>query len=179
MKTTMTIIAAIAVLASCSPIYTDFDWDPDANFASYKTYKWLEIEDTRNATAAGAISDLEARRVRADVDAELAAKGLSKVDEDPDLLVAFYTGAQRVTEVNKTMYGAGDIWAGARVGGGTASVKDVNQGMLVIDLVDAKQEQLVWQGIAENAKEAGASQESINATIDKAIKKLFEKYPPK
>jgi hypothetical protein len=59
------------------------------------------------------------------------------------------------------------------------STTDVTEGSIIIDLVDGRTMELVWRGMAENAHRDDTSQQKLNETIDKAIKKVFEKYPPK
>ena len=83
-----------------------------------------------------------------------------------------------MTEIQQNAYGAGDGWANARVGG-SVSTRDVTEGTIIIDLVDGATNELVWRGTAENAHRDDTAQEKLNETIDKAIQKVFEKYPPK
>ena len=47
------------------------DYDHSANFSQYKTYSWLKVQ---------AGDSLWAERIQQDVDAQLAAKGWTKVD---------------------------------------------------------------------------------------------------
>jgi hypothetical protein len=49
----------------------------------------------------------------------------------------------------------------------------------MVDLFDRRQQQLVWRGIAENARRADAPPEQVDDTIEKAIVKIFKEYPPK
>ncbi|MGA7460477.1 MAG: DUF4136 domain-containing protein, partial [Candidatus Korobacteraceae bacterium] len=58
---------------------THINFDKSTNFASYKTYMW---EKSPNP----AQGDWD-QRVIADVDKQLQAKGLTKVDSNPDLWV--------------------------------------------------------------------------------------------
>jgi hypothetical protein len=172
-------LAAI-LLVGCNPIYVDRDYDTSVDFSRYKTFSWMEVPDAdpQNAAEARLTSSLEARRVRSGIARELTAKGYQKLDEGGDLLVVFYLGADQYTEFKQSAYTLGDVWAGSRVGGGVTGT-DVTQGTLIIDLVDSSQRELVWRGTAENAHRDDTSQEKLNETLDKAIKKLFEKYPPK
>ena len=52
------------------------------------------------------------------------------------------------------------------------------QGTLVIDLVDRRTKKLVWRGTAQAALSETPSKAEREATIDEAVKKMFEKFPP-
>jgi hypothetical protein len=173
-----TISITVILFVGCSPIYTSHDYDRGADFASYTTFSWLEIPEVEAQNETQSNPFLH-KRVQDDIDKELAGKGLTKVADAGDLRVIYYVDAQQVTEISARSYGLGDMWVSSRVGAGDATVTDVTQGMIIVDLVDGKTQKLVWRGTAENAREDDASNEQIANTIDKAIKKVFEQYPPK
>jgi hypothetical protein len=167
---------ALVLFTSCNPVYTDIDYDPNAEFLSYHTFSWLEVPsaDPKNATQAREQSPLMAKRIRQGIHNELDKKGVQYIEEGGSLLVIYYLGSQQMTEITKTMYSAGD-----RVGGGGATVRDIDKGTLIVDLIDSSTMELVWRGTAENSQRTDVSQDKINETTDKAIKQLFKKYPPK
>ena len=104
------IAIVVVLLAGCSPIYTNHNFDPNADFASYATFSWMEIPEvqTQNATQE---SPAVNKRIRDDIDKELADKGLAKLDDGGDLLVIYYLNSKQVSDVMKTSYGSGDLWA--------------------------------------------------------------------
>src|SRR4030095_13906798 len=55
---------------------------PGVNWSSYKTYSWGE--------GTPAEDPITAQRIVSDVDSQLSAKGLKKVDKDPDLVVTYH-----------------------------------------------------------------------------------------
>ena len=173
-----TMAAMVVVLVGCSPIYISHDFDPDANFEGYKTFSWMEnpeVEAENNTQSSPFVN----KRIRENIDKELAGKGLARQDNGGDLLVIYYLNGKQVTEIMKTSYGRADLWAQSRVGGGDAIVTDIHEGMIIIDFIDSKLKNLVWRGTAENSMKADASNEEIYNTIDKAIKKVLGEYPPK
>src|SRR5215204_2997668 len=70
------------------------DWDKAVNFAGFKTY------DLAKGTPAA--NPLMADRIVQDVDAQLAAKGLQKVEsaETADLVVLYHAGRDTETRMN-------------------------------------------------------------------------------
>ena len=174
------VTGAVLALAGCNPIYVNHDYDKDADFQSYKTFTWLTLPpDATKATSLKGPSQLEVKRILSNIKAELVAKGITESDKDGDLLVNFYTASQEITEINKNMYTGADLYASAMVGGGGATVTNVTEGTLVIDLIDARTDRLVWRGTAEAAMdESKTTQEDRYDVLDNAIAKVFENYPP-
>ena len=51
-------------------------------------------------------------------------------------------------------------------------------GTLIVDLVDASQKQLVWRGTATKTLDPSSSPEQKQASLQKALDEMFEKFPP-
>ena len=52
-------------------------------------------------------------------------------------------------------------------------------GTLVIDMADAKKNQLVWRGMGVKEVNTQAKPEKRDKSINEAVKKIFKNYPPK
>lgn len=142
------------------------DWDHGiTNFSRYKTYAWTK-------SARPASSPFMDQRIIAAVDAQLAAKGLRKVDSGADLLVTYNAGVKE--ERSATTTGMG----GWRWGGGMGRIDPVveNVGTLVVDLSDGEKKALIWRGTATDTLSDKSDKNSKK--IEKAVEKLFKKYPP-
>ena len=152
--------------ASAQKVNTD--WDHSADFSKYKTYAWIESKNP-------AKSDLTHKRIIENIEKQLAAKGFQKVAENADMLVVYNAGLKEQVSVQGYSYGYGPY----RWGGGTTSLhKYVElQATLVIDMVDAKSQQLVWRAIATDT--VSDNPEKNIKKIEKAAEKAYKKYPPK
>ena len=60
-----------------------FDYDRSANFNAYKTYQWVDYK------AVQVRDELLDQDIKRAVDAQLAGKGLRRVENDGDLLVGY------------------------------------------------------------------------------------------
>src|SRR5690348_14059084 len=61
-----------------------YNFDKDTDFSKFKTYKWVDLKD------AAKLNDLTDKSIKDAIDAELATKGLTKVDDDKaDLYVGY------------------------------------------------------------------------------------------
>ena len=87
------------------------------------------------------------------------------------------------TQVRTDSFGYGwgrwGYWGPYGMGGGaTTTVSQVPVGTLIIDLVDAKAKQLVWQGVGKDTLKPSASPEERDERVGKAMAKIFASFPP-
>jgi hypothetical protein len=152
--------------AFAQKVTTEFDESVD--FSKYRTFA---VRDGRlNSRNAALNSELVRKRIDAEIERSLTAKGLSAVSTGPADLNVFYTlGSARRAEVER--YPAG--WRGL----GTRVVRvPYTEGTLVIDLRDPTTRTLVWRGIATEEKSDALK---LEGKLDDMVRKAFDKYPPK
>ena len=155
------------------------DYDHAADFTKYKTYKWVEVKDSQK------VSQLAAQRITNAMEAQLAQEGLTKTDDNPDVLVDYQVAVTQKTQLTTYGSGGGPGWGyGPRYGYGwggtgisTTTSSTIPVGTLVVDFMDPNRKQLVFRGIAEDT--LSDKPEKNADKIQKAVKKIFEKYPPK
>jgi hypothetical protein len=58
-------------------------------------------------------------------------------------------------------------------------VRDIVVGTLVIDMADAKKNQVVWRGMGVKEIDTTAKPDKRDKSINKAVEKIFKNYPPK
>jgi hypothetical protein len=146
----------------------EIESDQAADFTKFKTFA---IRDARlNSKNPSLNNELIQKRINADIQRSLEAKGLTFVPSGrSDLNVRYTLGAARKVETET--YPAG--WRGW----GTRVVRvPYTEGTLVIDLRDPSTRSLVWRAIAREEKSNAAQ---IEGKLDNMVKKAFDKYPPK
>lgn len=162
------------VLASCSSVRVNTDYDKNADFNQYKTFAFHKTGIDKVE-----ISDLDKRRILNAIDAEMTDKGFTK-SEKPDILINIFTKSRQQVDVNQFNagwgYGWGWGWNPWMWGGNNTSVTTTTEGTLYIDLVDAKKKELIWQGegigvLTQNIKHK-------DERIQEFVKKILAKYPP-
>ena len=143
---------------------------PGTDFSKFHTYKWVAIE---GATQPNQILDAQ---IKASIDSQLAAKGLTKTDGDKaDLLVGYQTSLDQEKQWNAYGMGGGLRWGGM----GTATSSTISVGTLVLDMYDPSIKKLVWTGRVTKTLDPGNNQEKKQKNLDKAMQKLLKNYPPK
>jgi len=163
-------ILALGVLIALSAHAQKIEIESDqtVDFSRFRTFA---IRDGRlNSRNPSLNSDLVRKRLDADIQKYLEAKGLAFIPPGPsDLNIRYTLGSVRKAEVEA--YPAG--WRGW----GTRVVRvPYTEGTLVIDLRDPSTKSLVWRAIAREDKGDAAK---VEGKLDNMVKKAFEKYPPK
>ena len=155
----------IVPTAFAQKIRTEFDEGVD--FTRFKTFA---IRDGRiNSRSPALNSELTKKRVEAEIERALTARGLTKATGRSDLNVSVTFGSN--PRVEREAYPAG--WRGL----GTRVVRvPYTEGTLVIDLRDPTTRSLVWRGIATEEKPNPAK---LSDKLDDMVKKSIAKYPPK
>ena len=121
--------------------------------------------------------------IRRAVDAQLAEKGLTKVDKGGDLLVGYQANVHEEKSINLSGSGTGG-WGGGDPfwGGGFSSVQGQTStipiGTLVVGLYDPARKQLIWRGDASKTVSLKKDPNKNYNNLQKATVKLFKNYPP-
>lgn len=165
-------IAGLALATSGYAQDISYDYDKTTDFTQLKTYAWVRWTNVSD--------ELNHKRIVDALEAQLAAKGLVKVEAsaNPDVLVAYHTSFSKDLEIN----GSASGWGGYRFGPsrtGSARVQEVVIGTLIVDMVNAKTNTIAWRGVAAKELDANASPEKRDKNINKAAEKLFKNYPAK
>lgn len=155
---------------------TSARYDQKANFANYKTFMFSEKSGARNPL----VNEL----IRTAIARELTAKGLTQVDANPDLRVAYLAASGFNLQVADVPFGyAVNPAYDGLVPTATTAMWDVTTGTLVIDLWDNKADRVVFRGTAKDTLERAPSADMagdaklVSKTVNKGIAKIFKKYP--
>jgi Domain of unknown function (DUF4136) len=154
-----------------------YNYDRGANFSAYKTYKWIDIPG-------GAVPDqFIDHDIKRAIDEQLAQKGLTKAEKDPDLYVGYQASLREEKSINLWNtggggpwgWGSGPGWGGSTVQGQTSTIP---VGTLFVDLYDRGKKQLIWRGDASKTLDLKKDPDKNYKNLQKAVAKLFKNYPP-
>jgi len=109
------------------------------------------------------------KKIEDSLRSQLQAKGLTEVQNRPDLVVNFRFGAADKRQVESLPAGR---WGRRR----RVETFRFTEGTLVVNLMDTDGRELVWRGIyRDDESNAG----KISNKLPDDIKKLFSDFPPK
>jgi hypothetical protein len=161
----------MTLLGSALARHIQTDFDHQTNFSQYKTYSWQEIK---------ASNTLWDQRIKDAVNAQLASKGWTQVDNGGDVSIVAIktTKTQRTLQTFYDGMGGGWRWRGmGGFGESTTTEQDYKEGTLVVDMYDSGTKQLVWRGSAEETLSDNA--EKNEKSLDKGVAKMFKSFPPR
>lgn len=156
------------------------DYDRSADFGRYQSFDLMP--GAGRSPTGGDYSTLVAQRIEAAIVREMEARGYRRSNE-PDLLVNFRVTVQNVQRVSTVPTAGPPAYRyryGAYRGWPTYSyetwVREYEEGTLLIDLVDAQRQQLVWEA-AGTGRVTRQKLDNMEATINDAVAALFQQYP--
>lgn len=153
-------------MGSCCSVRVASDYDRNVDFTPYKTYAFY-----KNGIDKVDISDLDKKRILHAIDEVMASKGFSK-SETPDLWVNFFTRTN--DQVNVNQFGLG--WGFGPFYYGNTGVYSTTEGTLFIDLIDAKNKDMIWQG--QGIGNITGDPERKDAMIKEFVSQILSQYPP-
>lgn len=174
---TLSALLMLVVFSSCSSVRVATDYDREANFDNYKTFAFFKPGIDK-----AEINDLDKRRILRAIEAELMAKGYTK-SENPDMLVSIFTKSNQRVDIYNNAWGYG-AWGwggyggwGWRYGWNGNQVSTSTEGVLYIDLINAKKKELIWQGSGTGNIDA-RSVEKKEARIKEFVSEMLMQFPP-
>ena len=170
------LVIFILIFPSCNSVRVVTDYDRSQNFSNLKTYAYLKdgVDKTK-------INDLDKRRILRAIDKNLLEKGFQK-SNNPDLFINIFTKErQEINIYNQNLsrpvggWGWGWGW-GPSLGWNQTSVSRASNGTLYIDIINAKNRELIWQGSGDGilTSDTRKKEERIN----EFVKSILDKYPP-
>ncbi len=187
------LILTLALLtASCATqerITVTSDRDMSAPYDSYKTYTWAKHVNTASSLAY-ALNDMKLKSMVRDAIAhELLSRKIEMTSQKPDLLVNFRVFKEPVTvETAEGYFRDADYWGVDEVTNNRLGIVPfattiyddddrkyyLDEGTLMVQLVDADKGVVVWQGYASGLMNSNVFDRDP-AQIAKAVRLIFEK----
>ncbi len=177
MKFTNLLAGFLFIVAGAYGQDVHYNYDRGSNFASYKTYQWVDLP--------GRVRDLLIDwDIKRSIDEQLAQKGLTKVEKDADLYVGYQAVIDLEKGINLSAWGTRDgpggwgEWSGWDHGTVTGQTSTNPVGILLVDLFDPAKKQLIWRGDASKTLDLKKDPDKTYKNLQKAMTKLFKNYPP-
>ena len=183
-------IVILAFLTGCASQPTYFvDHDVTFDFRTLKTYRWYDdAHPSKNAEYRQYNSS--DKRVRTYIDRELQQSGFREISRgEPDFFMNYSISAEEKTSIdNFAGYPPAGVHGGVGVSnyGSAVSVgyssgpskKTYREGTVVIDVIDTREDRVVWRSVAEARLSKKLSISEKDALASKLSKELMAEFPP-
>ena len=155
-------VSLMVILAGCSSVSVTQDYDPDFDFTSFKTFNVAPYESKMG------MDQITYGEIKDAITKVLTAKGMSESNDKSDFVVTMATAKQQQTDIEQT----GPGWWGT-------DVYQYEEGTLLVDFFNAKDQKLVWRGTAKGELDDNPSQQEKLANIESTITQMLAPFPPK
>lgn len=178
--------ALLLLMGACSSYTVKYDFDPGASFRGYRSFDWYAASKAAKAKSQAPGNPIMDKRVRLAVEQQLQAKGYRlERTADPDFLVTYYPIIRNRQYRTRTTVGVGGggwyrPWGyGVGTRFSTVQTHRYQEGTIILEIVDYKTNQLVWHAAAEGALSGLDNPDEAQDQINRAVRDLLEKFPPK
>ena len=164
----------LLVLTSCNTIGVVSDYDKATNFDNYSSFAFYKpgIDKAK-------ISDLDKKRILRAIQSNLMAQSMNK-NSHPDILVSIFNKEIQRIDIYQNDFGG--AWGWNPYWGGNFNnnrmITSNIEGSLFIDLIDAKTNDLFWQGVSHSGIYNGNDIEKREEKINLIVSKILAQYPP-
>ena len=191
MKNLFLAVVLTILISGCSMVNVQVDYDSEYDFSSLSSFAvmYTKKNDERDFTRA---------RVSKMLNRYMQNKGYINVDKgEANFYITVHLDIQKKSQVETNYETMGirpviypymrfnrHIGTSAMIGMEpdvrvTTSTYEYEVGKLILEIVDVKSNNVVWQGIAEDEFSRESSPEKKSSYINKIIEKLFKDFPPK
>lgn len=174
------------LLSGCSSISLERDFDPNRDFAAYRSWSWMDSKLAYQPNDPRIKSDITEQRISQAVAEQLDQRGLRQATSGSgDLKVqSVLIVDERNDQVTTTQFGGGwgGYWGGYWGGPAFSETRNVTYKVatLQIDLYDAKDGKLVWRGSGEQImRSMPPSPAEREAAIRETVAQVLSQYPPR
>jgi hypothetical protein len=165
-------LAAVLALSACAPVRVSSYAVPKADLTAYRTYAWQPGELGLTGDARLDNNSFFRERVQQAADSQLGFRGYQKLATGtPDMLVHIHARVEQRLDSSQI-----DRDGACEPDECRPYVYD--EGTLLLDLVDARTNTLIWRGWAERSLDGVIdNQEWLNQAIDRAVSSIFGRLP--
>jgi len=162
------------------------DYDRSVDLTQYKTFDWVKrekipivrIDEASKAELSDRAIDEQVRHL---VEEQLRKKGFQKAINETDVLISYFADGKLDLGWSKS---ASSLTASPRLNydhwrpfyNVSNDYQLQKKGTLTIDIVDRATKKIVWRA---SASDTVSKVKDIPKRIEKVIKKMFKKFPPK
>ncbi len=177
-------LLGIMLLAGCSGINVNHDYDTDADFSSLKTWTWASGGIITNHPLAN--NDLIDRRVTASITDALTSQGFVESLDMPDFMVGYQIMLEQpapVAQEPRVSVGMGGSSGGSSYGGVGFRFGDSGQSspreILIIDIKDPATGKLLWRGSSRRILKGSNSPDEASERMNETVNAILADFPPK
>lgn len=177
MKKLIIIVLSILFFSCSSPRVVRTERADNITWSNYRTFDFYNVEATGDTIASLFTSRIGL--LKQSISDKLQKNGLRQSATNPDLLVNIGLVVNEQVQKRQTTFPSdAPRYVGQRRYSWRSQevvVDKYRQGTVTLDIVDSKQNMLVWKGVVEGV--VPEKEEKVQRAIEEGITKLFQGFP--
>jgi len=167
-------IIILVIFSACNSPRAVYDYDQEVQFKELKTYK---IYPELNSN----LSQLDDQRLLSIFAIEMSKVGFSNTSDAPDVYLNYYASKYETPSESNIGIGVGGTGrnVGIGVSGGIPIGGPNTHLRITIDLINVKNDALIWQAVVDSPFNVNSSPEKREEQLRDIVVKALEGYPPK
>lgn len=185
MMRTIFYVSIFATLFACASNKASIDYDPRADFAAFQTYAWSELTDEKTGQSK-LTNPLVHQRVRDAIETEMNTKGFQMANAgQADVLVGYNLSVVAIGQSSRGHVSVGvgrarsHSQAGVSVGVPVGHQRVVNEGTLVISIMEGQSNSVIWQGASSREVSQQQDPQRSEQMIREVVNEILVNFPPK
>lgn len=172
MKNLVPILLLLTCISCSEKIRVYTDKDPNRDMRTFTSFQWEPVKDIETGKNPVYYNELNDKRIKTEVNSQLQNRGYELIEGEFQLIVHYHIVVSNETvSRDMTDYYHGERWLQA-----DREPHTFREGTLIIDLMDAKTNALIWRGYAVSILD-GRQPDVAGTKIREAITKIFLLFP--
>ena len=171
------VVAAVFVGAAtaCAPMTVSSHVEHGLDLTRYQTFEWGPADALPTGDPRLDENPFFKDHFEGAVEKQLAARQIVLTTANPDLLIHYHASISRRIEANP----ADSEYGYCANGNCGARVTDFEAGTLILDIIDAHTNRLIWRGWAQHALEDMLeNRDHMAGRIDEAVRRMLDRFRP-
>ena len=171
-----TVVVAACLLSGCATVSVSSHTEPGLAWSQYRTFEWGAADPLPASDPRFAKDPYFQDRVAGAIEKQMAAKGFERAapKATPDLLIHYHANIAERIDVDEIDRDHGYCaTADCR-----PRVTRYEAGAIVVDIIDARTNRLIWRGWARDSVEGViGNRDRVRHTIDEGVARMFATFP--
>jgi hypothetical protein len=167
-------IYALALTGCATTMTVGSHVQPGLDTARYRTYDWGPADTLPTGDPRLDRNPFFQDHTQGAVEKQMGAKGIERVSSStPDLLIHIHASITQRINPNQA-----DLVVGYCTADSCPGLSEYEAGTIVLDMIDARTNRLVWRAWAQNNIESALeNSDELDRVINEAVTRMFAKFP--
>lgn len=178
-------LLVLSFAAGCSTVQVKNEFNPKTDFSLLKTYSWLKSNENHGDDVR-INNEFVIKTIRAAVEKDLKDKGFTHLENGQgDFVISWFGAIEQKINAESIKhfyapYGYGALYRDPYWNSEPTkmNVSEYEQGTLIFDFLDPKNQALLWRGIGRDRLKEDQSESQVKYNINAAVTQILAGFPP-